>query len=167
VHCESLLPVQVSAAVQPVMATHGVQTRSFVLEQAVLSKVPLAHALVQVAQVSAVPSTRWVSDPQVVHCESPLPVQVSPAVQLLIAPQAVQARSLPVAQAVLSYVPVAQAPAQVAQTSETPSTRCVFDAQVVHCELPLPVQLSPAVQPLIAPQAVQARSLPVAHAVLS
>jgi hypothetical protein len=57
---------------------------------------------VQIAQVSVVPSTRCLPAPQVVHCESPLLVQVSTAVQPAMAVQAVQARSLAVEQGALS-----------------------------------------------------------------
>ena len=64
-------------------------------------------------------------------------------------------------------MPVAQAPAQVLQTSAKPSTRCVPAPQEVHCELPLVVQASPAVQPLMALQGVHTRSLTVEQAVLS
>ena len=67
-----------------------------------------------------------------VHCEFATPVQVSPAVQLPMAVQVAQARSLAVVQAVLSYEPAAQAPAQAAQVSAVPSTRCVPEVQAMH-----------------------------------
>jgi hypothetical protein len=55
---------------------------------------------------------------------------------------------------------------QIAQVSVVPSTRCLPAPQAVHCESPLLVQVNPAVQPTMAVQAVQARSLAVEHAVL-
>ena len=60
--------MQVRPPVQPAMGVHAVQTRSVVPVQAVLSNVPAPQVLAQVAQVSAVPSTRKLPLAHVAHC---------------------------------------------------------------------------------------------------
>lgn len=87
---------------QPEIASHAVQTRLLPLVQAVLSYIPGPQAAVQVAQVSAVPSTRYVPLPQVVHCWSVLFVHVTPEVHPLIGVHAVHTRSPVLVQAALS-----------------------------------------------------------------
>ena len=68
VHCWSLAPVQVSPAVQPAIGVHAAQARLVVPVQAVLSKVPAAQVLAQVAQVSTAALTRKLPLAHVVHC---------------------------------------------------------------------------------------------------
>jgi hypothetical protein len=72
------------------MAVHVLQARSFVPAHAVLSYSPTAQAALQVAQLSAVSLTRYVPLVHVVHCWSVAFVQVRPAVQPVMAVQAVQ-----------------------------------------------------------------------------
>jgi hypothetical protein len=68
VHCWSDPVLQLRPAAQPVIGVHGVQTRSVLLVQAVLSYVPVAQAAVHASQRLGGPATRWVPLAHAVHC---------------------------------------------------------------------------------------------------
>ena len=87
----------------------------------------------QTAQASGLPSTRWVPTAQVVHWWLLPLVQVRPAAQSLMALHGVQARSVLLVQAVLSYVPAAHVAAHVSQRLGGPMTKWVPVPHVLHC----------------------------------
>jgi hypothetical protein len=138
-HCELPAPLQVSPEEQPVMGGHTVQTRSLLLVHAVASWVPAAQGLLQAAQTSTVPSTRYVPPAQDVHCWSLAVVQARPALQPLMGAQGVQTRSVLLVQAVVSRVPGAQAPAQATQVLLP--VRWKSAGQLVHSLALAPLQV--------------------------
>ena len=86
---------------------HAVHTVSAVAEQAVLAYCVAVH-VVQVAHVSAVPSTRYLPAEHDVHCELPAVVQVTDDAHPATGVQAEHTVLLVEVHAVLTYWPEAQ-----------------------------------------------------------
>ena len=85
----SLTVVQVSPAVQLAIGVQLEQVVSVVPEQPPEPYRPAAQ-VEQVAQLSTTPLTRYLPLPQLVHCESLMPVQVTAEVQPATGAQAEQ-----------------------------------------------------------------------------